>query len=234
MSEVPARQLKYIVVGTGRCGTVYMARLLTSLGIMCGHEAIFTPDGVQPAAAMTSFASTHDLLHQGQPTQPWFDPGCVQAEASWLAAPFLQEDIALPSQILHVVRHPLKVISSLHDFHFFNFALPTHAQYKAFVLRHLPPIRFVAGEINRAAYFYIHWNRRIEQSRPEACLLRIEDQPRKLLSYLGLPDDTPVYDNTTVNRWREREQDLTLRSIDNPELRKQLEQLAQAYDYPLA
>ena len=34
-------KLKYLVTGTGRSGTVYMARLLTSLGIPCSHEMIF-------------------------------------------------------------------------------------------------------------------------------------------------------------------------------------------------
>jgi hypothetical protein len=34
-------KLDYLVAGTGRCGTVYMARLLTSLGINCLHEGVF-------------------------------------------------------------------------------------------------------------------------------------------------------------------------------------------------
>ena len=35
------QKLDFLVTGTGRCGTVYMAELLTSLGIPCGHESLF-------------------------------------------------------------------------------------------------------------------------------------------------------------------------------------------------
>ena len=41
--------LKYLVTGTGRCGTVYMARILTSIGIPCGHETIFDYRGTRGA-----------------------------------------------------------------------------------------------------------------------------------------------------------------------------------------
>ena len=33
--------LKYLITGTGRCGTVFCARSLTNLGTPCGHESIF-------------------------------------------------------------------------------------------------------------------------------------------------------------------------------------------------
>ena len=33
--------LKFIVTGTGRSGTLYMAKVLTALGIPCGHESVF-------------------------------------------------------------------------------------------------------------------------------------------------------------------------------------------------
>ena len=41
--------LKYIIASTGRSGTVYMARLLTSVGVPCGHESIFTWQGIEKA-----------------------------------------------------------------------------------------------------------------------------------------------------------------------------------------
>jgi LPS sulfotransferase NodH len=42
-------KLKFLVTGSGRSGTNYMSRFLTSVGIMCGHESIFTHDGITEA-----------------------------------------------------------------------------------------------------------------------------------------------------------------------------------------
>ena len=39
-------ELKIISTGTGRCGTAYMSKLLTSVGIPCGHESLFTNKGL--------------------------------------------------------------------------------------------------------------------------------------------------------------------------------------------
>ena len=85
------------MTGTGRCGTTYMARLLTSLGIMCGHEAIFNYDGILKANLRlqgklnikTSHVSSHDILTD-TPIESWHDPETAIAESSYLAAPFLK------------------------------------------------------------------------------------------------------------------------------------------------
>ena len=33
--------IEYLIIGTGRSGTGFMAHLLTNFGIRCGHESIF-------------------------------------------------------------------------------------------------------------------------------------------------------------------------------------------------
>lgn len=78
--------LKYLITGTGRCGTGYMAQVFKSAGVPCGHEAVFSYDG--PG-----------------------EHGDWQADSSWLAAPFLPglED----TTIIHLVRDPRKIIESL-------------------------------------------------------------------------------------------------------------------------
>ena len=43
------RRLQYAITGTGRSGTVYLANLLTSAALPCGHESIFTPWGYREA-----------------------------------------------------------------------------------------------------------------------------------------------------------------------------------------
>jgi hypothetical protein len=74
--------MRYLVVGTGRCGTVYMAKLLSSVGVPCGHEATVTPQKADPGEGIShlgfSLCSTFDHLAK-KPIMKWVDPkqdGC--------------------------------------------------------------------------------------------------------------------------------------------------------------
>lgn len=80
--------MRFIVTGSGRCGTKYMAELLTTAGTPCGHE----------------------MVHSYQ-TRPW--DGLV-ADSSWMAVPHL--DGSVPVVLL--VRHPLAVVKSLTEIGF--------------------------------------------------------------------------------------------------------------------
>ena len=84
------RALNYIVTGAGHTGTGYMAQLLRSAGIRCGHENVFRVDRV---------------MEQGG---EMFD-----ADSSWAAAPFLDHPICTNAKILHVIRNPLNTLRSL-------------------------------------------------------------------------------------------------------------------------
>ncbi|MFW5847918.1 MAG: hypothetical protein ACOCVF_03280 [bacterium] len=87
-----ATKPRFVITGTGRCGTGYISKLLTEYGINCGHEAIFSYNGVR-----NKFGYTGD--------------------ASWLAAPYLQKYNGI---VIHQVRHPLRVINSLLGIKFFD------------------------------------------------------------------------------------------------------------------
>lgn len=75
--------LKYVITGTGRCGTGWISKVLTQLGSACGHEAVFTPDGV---------------IEQPK----------LEGDSSWLAVgwPFSVD-------VFHIIRHPMDTISSI-------------------------------------------------------------------------------------------------------------------------
>jgi hypothetical protein len=75
---------RFIITGWGRSGTGYIADVLRRLGVTCGHEWVFKPDGPE-------------WEHR------WGD-------ASWLAAPHLEH---FEGPIIHLVRHPYKVAESL-------------------------------------------------------------------------------------------------------------------------
>lgn len=82
----------FVVTGTGRCGTGYMAQVLTDLGVPCGHEQVWTDQGVRP--------------------QPQ-----LAGDASWMAIPDLD---SYRGTVIHLVRNPLDVINSLVGIKFFS------------------------------------------------------------------------------------------------------------------
>lgn len=81
---------KFLVTGTGRSGTMSLARALSAIGITTGHEEIYAPGG---------------YLHTAWPT--------YDGDASWLALPLLASGRALiPPRAVHVTRDPRAVIAS--------------------------------------------------------------------------------------------------------------------------
>lgn len=75
----------FVITGTGRCGSAYIARVLTDCGVPCGHEKWFNPYG------------TTDNSFVG--------------ESSCFALPVGLYGFG--GKVFHQVRHPLGVISSL-------------------------------------------------------------------------------------------------------------------------
>lgn len=132
MSRLPA--LRFLVVGTGRCGTTYTAQLLQRAGIPVDHEVVFTEKGPQPA-------------------------GNLEGDASWMAVPYLA---GFEGSILHQVREPLAVIDSLLDLGLFAsvFADEIHRPWRRFLEAHF----VLCGDpVVDAMRFYVQWNERCEQ-----------------------------------------------------------------------
>lgn len=87
--------IKFVVTGAPRASTKWTARMLTSVGMDCGHEDIcnrwgknFSDDGVWRSA---------DVL----------------GECSWQAAPFAHDMSEAGVKVVHLVRHPLTSVRSL-------------------------------------------------------------------------------------------------------------------------
>lgn len=77
---------KFVVVGTGRHGSGYIAQLLTACGIPTGHEQFYG-------------------FNQGS--------GDLVGESSWMAVPHLEEIAAKGIPIFHQVRHPEDTLRSM-------------------------------------------------------------------------------------------------------------------------
>ena len=87
--------LKFIVTGTGRCGTVYLAKFLTSIGVPCCHEGIFDFEKKEtiikriedPSLRVLSRCSMLPFLGGGKKIEKWVDSKKTVADSSYLAVP---------------------------------------------------------------------------------------------------------------------------------------------------
>lgn len=124
---------RFVVTGTGRCGTRYLAYVLSASGVTCGHEEVFTPDGPGMWAGR-------------------------RGDSSWLAAPHLE---GFDGYVLHLVRNPLHVVRSLVGMGFFDEALrDAHGPYVDYARSHIGgPL---GDPVAEACRFVVEWNRMIE------------------------------------------------------------------------
>ncbi len=99
--------LGFVITGTGRSGTGYCAAVLRAVGVDCGHERIFRP-GNGSVGCMSALRT--------------------EGDASWLAVEYLPALKHEGVTIIHVVRNPLDVVSSLVGMRFFSDA--AHGPYR--------------------------------------------------------------------------------------------------------
>lgn len=120
---------KIIVTGSGRCGTGFMARVLTESGVACSHEGVFTPFGV----------------HRSR--RNW------QADSSWMAVPHLSTHRDCLRVLVY--RHPLDVINSFVGIGFFDEPSP----YLTFMTRKLSLLdNWRMSPFEKACQHYVAWN----------------------------------------------------------------------------
>lgn len=228
--------IKYLVTGTGRCGSVYMARLLTSLGYMCGHESVFDYKELKIAKLRLERKLPLITSKTSKDRNEWFNPQKMVAESSYMAAPFLDDPCFDNVKIIHVVRHPLQVVSSHHmDINFFDDTTKNLSDYKNFVFNHLPNLKTIDNKLERACYYYIYWNRMIEDKSKnrEYLLHKAENEcNQKLLDFLqikNVPDN--IFNNNKINSWKKRQKDITLSDIPEGEIKKEFIETMKRYGY---
>lgn len=236
-------KLKFIVTGTGRCGTVYFAKLLTSLGIVCGHETIFSHEGLE--VAKNKLASVAPLqtsaiseLASGL-EEPMFPDGVIgiQADSSYMAAPFLNDPILDGVKVIHLVRNPLEVMNSfIYGLHYFrnNCLENEHQEYHKFIYKHVPRVLEFKRPIDRAAAYYIEWNALIERklSGKLYCRHNINRNLNKVFDFLGVGKPTNYYNNDQCNHIFGLSSNITnFRQIPSLKLQEEIMTLHQRYFY---
>jgi hypothetical protein len=244
-------RLHYLITGTGRCGTVYLARLLTSAGIPCGHESFFDYEGLEGALgrlrgeAEPTLSLTSRRLWDGDRhliDENWMpNLRALVAESSYMAAPFIDHPVFDGTQMIHVVRNPMRVIDSFVN-HLRYFQDPSGARdpgnilYENNIYDHFPELTKKVSVLERACLYYVRWNAMIEQkihSRPHV-FLRIEDDPAPVLEMLGRPE-LEVDLGTTINSFR-RKGVPACRLEDVPPglIKSEFLEMARRYGYDLA
>jgi hypothetical protein len=146
--DMQDRTLHFVITGTPRSGTSYIARLFQAIGFDCGHEERFNP-----------WHKNHD-----QDFKPLGD-------SSWMAAPFLTE-LPPSTKVFHLVRDPVKAINSIIG----TGQLHWPSDYRTFLARHFwGDSNYWPTDITvEAQHFWIRWNRIIEQSGRVTRRLQVE------------------------------------------------------------
>lgn len=210
LAPIKISNLKLIATGTGRCGTVGIAKILSHAGIFCGHEAIFDCQGLEGAKErlagikpiLLSEVSKLASVEEENLGMTWFkheDPTAtieIVADSSYMAAPFLDQIDNV--KIVHVVREPIKVINSfVGGFNYFKKKTPIASKpYHDFIYSFFPELKEDMDPLSRAALYYILWNTMIEEKskNKEYLLYRIEDTGRnKLLKFAEAPQSESDY-----------------------------------------
>lgn len=125
--------MRFLVTGTGRSGTGYVAKTLAEFfGEPVGHEGVFTPRGP-------------------------VNPSGYLGDSSWLAVPYLSE-VKIP--VVHVVRDYREVAKSMRGIGFFLHS-DAHGEYARFALNTCPGIESIPIE-DREAWFIWMWNSLID------------------------------------------------------------------------
>jgi len=174
-------KLDFIVTGTGRCGTGYIAKVLTSAGAKCTHEGVFNLQGWGAAIEKVDLRREHR----------WWG---WRGDSSWLAAPFLGRPELDDLTVVHLVRHPEKVIRSYLRLMGYGYYGP----YFRWMAQFIPEIERYDKPDERAAYWYIRLNEMVEA---RANLFhRIEDDARELLDKLQIDyEGKELFSDTSYN-----------------------------------
>jgi hypothetical protein len=232
------KQLQYVVTGTGRSGTVYLANLLTKCGLPCGHECVFTPWGLDEALArLEGQAAIRVSAIAVESCGDWLGGvGGLVADSSYMAAPFLDHAVLHEAHILHVVRHPMDVINSfVIGLNYFQQWIPPDP-WHAFIYTHVPELRLDYHPLERAALYYVRWNQMIERraAGKPYFFCQLETVPGKLLAYLGRRcDDESLLAARKVNSRMAGKPEYTFEDIPSAPIRRELREMAERYGYPL-
>lgn len=217
-----------------------MARFLTSVGIPCGHESIFDWRGYKWAEKRLAEEEPLDISFvskakydgkEWRDIDQWINLDNIQAESSYMSAPFLGEEILEGVPVIHVVRNPIKVVNSFCNYiDYFKKGEGTNS-YEQLIYRHIPELKEEMPQYDRACLYYVRWNQMIE--RHDAFFYKIEDGPQLLLDFLGTSGDH--FDDRNVNTLRKPcNKRFAANQIENKEIQDEFMEMGTRYGYNMS
>lgn len=224
--------LKILATGTGRCGTNFVANLLTSIGLPCGHEAVFGPKGIDFAMEVISGKRKPENSKISKEGEILSDGMELVADSSYMAAPFIGEFDYL---VIHVVRNPIEVISSFLSKPFLYFMRPHPTMpedrfvYEEFIYKHLPDLTKEMPSSDRAALYYVRWNEMIEYSGRVNLRHRVEDPPSAIRELTG--HSGSLYSNSRCNSFLLDKKRWNPNRIKDHRIKKDLMDIMKRYGY---
>ena len=207
--------LEILLTGTGRCGTGFAAQLLESAGVHCTHETVFNPMGW--GNALEQMRLMDERLEWN-----W------KADTSWCGSVYLDRPELAGVTVVHLVRHPKKVIDS--HLREWKANHPYYNPHYHWLEKHLPELVDYKTPEAKATYKVLRLNEMVE-ARADI-RHRIEDDPRELLDKLGIDwQGCDLFNNPEHNAHPGRaESDVML--VDLPaEMREPIAEMTERYGY---
>lgn len=197
---------EFLITGSPRSGTGYMARLFESAGYYSLHEGIFVP-----------FIINEHLDNS--------------VESSWLSAPFIAKLRYEFKKIIHVTRNPLLVINSQEKRKILS---RPENPYTLYIYHHSAKLKKKDGSLNNYARFWIEWNEMIEKFVDQRVKIEeVSKNPEKFFNQLEI--DTKgrkLYTNQKYNTDGMTAK-INLKDIKNYWIRKKLKTKAKEYGYDI-
>jgi hypothetical protein len=230
--------MRFVVTGTGRCGTRYTSSLFNAAGVPCGHEDVFN---VRAGARdiRVSFGLRADLLSPATRLREEWKRRftALEGDASWMAVPRLRWFRG--TKFLQL-RHPMKVVQSWVAVGFFSFSPALHLQAR-WAREYMS---FTGDDLTDAMRWWVLWNDLA--SRQADFTYRLEDLDAEvfatMLDMIGVDDahsraeraltTVPKYVNSAEQRGEERVS-LSWDEIPDSRAKAALAEAAVRYGYKL-
>lgn len=186
-SETARGIMRFVITGTGRSGTQYIARLLSELGGRVGHEAWFGP---RPGLVDEQWMSCPMLAEAKSrvSTEIRRRQRRLEGDVSWMAVPRLSRFRGL---VLLQTRDPVRVISSLVARTQFSRATRVDNPWFRFINHYFD---VTGDDMLDSMRWYVEWNRRAETHADY--VYRLEDLDDGLLeriaSLVRIPTNTDM------------------------------------------
>lgn len=230
--------IKWIITGTGRCGTVYMARVLTEWGIPCGHESVFTVDNLKIILGRLFGYHIPDSSVCSD-NRGWVNVRRIEADSSYMATPYLGYPDIENIPVLHLVRNPLAVVSSfVKDMNYFSAVKDNPFNVKGWeqwIYSKMPELKNVPRGLERACCYYVGWNKKIEKingTRPYL-LHRIEDDfSDNFFDFFKITKQPVLFKNKKINTMKKTDRDnFKIEDIPDGEVKDSFLEMMSKYGY---